>query len=57
MHGHAPRVRRKHNQIHGQTGGEPVIQIDKDKVLSTVVSSAIGAVVGTAVTRALYENK
>jgi len=48
-HGHAPRVRHRQNADKPQT----YIQVDEDKVVSTVVSSAIGAVIGTIVTQAI----
>ncbi len=56
-HGHAPRVRRRKNY---QTGAEYTgyqVSIDKDAVISNIVASAIGAVVGTAVTRAVFDKK
>lgn len=56
IHGHAPRVRRQYNQ-QTDTDSETEIAVDRDKLLSTVASSAIGAVVGTIVTRSLFGDK
>lgn len=50
-HGHAPRVRRRKNSDI-QTGAS--LEIDKNELLNTVVTSAIGGVVGAAATRVIF---
>lgn len=49
-HGHAPRVRQRQNSNEQR---ETYIQVNTDKLMNTVVSSAIGAAVGTAITRSI----
>lgn len=49
VHGHAPRVRHRQNE----DKEKKVIKVNTDKVLNTVVSSAIGAVIGTVVTKSI----
>lgn len=51
IHGHAPRVRHRQNDQSEET----VVEVNTEKVLNTVVSSAIGAIIGTAVTSAINE--
>jgi len=50
-HGHAPRVRHRQNE----SVEKEVIEVNTDEVLNTVVSSAIGAVIGTTVTKLIDE--
>lgn len=54
MHGGAPRVR--HREQTGEEASTEVI-VDKDKLLSTIVTSAIGGIVGGVVTSAMKDRK
>lgn len=57
MHGGPPRVRRRRMQTGQEAEPDTKLHVNVDKILSTIVTSALGGIAGGIATRAIFNER